>query len=108
MNPRLPVSRDSLRRKLYRPEYYPPATELRVARDSTLWVRLATEPPRPLAASEALWLVCHWTGRSLRSGVAPAHLKVFDAEGDLVWGIEHDADDVPRVVRYRLVKDQPG
>ncbi len=105
MSPGIPIGRDSLRRALYRPAYYPPVAEVRLGRDSTLWLRLAAEPPRPLAAARVLWLVLDWTGAPLRTVEAPAGLRIYDASGDLLWGVERDADEVPSVVRYRVVRE---
>jgi hypothetical protein len=33
---------------------------------------------------------------------APAGLMILEARRDMVWGVEHDEQDVPYVARYRV------
>jgi hypothetical protein len=96
-----PVTVDSLRRRLFRPAYYPPVDRAKLARDGTLWlrVRFADGP-----ANAAEWMVLSPRGFELRRVTAPNDFLLFEADRDLVWGVKLQPDDTQELVRLRVAK----
>lgn len=98
-----------------------PMMGLSVARDGRIWVRVAaaseeipeaerSEPEDSLAPvikhrTPAVYEVFEPTGRFLGRVAFPPRARFAEAEGDKVWAIVRDADDVPAVVRFRV---EPG
>ena len=91
---------------------------LTVARDGTIWARVAmpseripdaelpprreNSPPPRMYRSPAEYEVFVADGRFLGRVAMPPRTTVTTADGEFVWAITRDADDLPAVVRYRL------
>jgi hypothetical protein len=97
--PNTPVTADSIRRRLFRPAYFPPVEEVKVARDGAMWlkVRLADSPE-----GVGDWLVLSRHGFELARVTLPASFRLLEASRRTAWGVEGDELDVPLVVRYRI------
>jgi len=95
--PITPVTADSIRRRLFRPAYFPPVEEVKVARDGAVWlkVRFADSP-----AGVGDWLVLSSHGFELARVSLPASFRLLEANRRTAWGVEGDQLDVPLVVRY--------
>lgn len=74
-----------------------PAGELTPPRDSTQPVIRHRMP--------AVYEVFSAEGRFLGRVALPPRTQLVDAEGDFVWGLARDEDDMPAVSRYRI---EPG
>lgn len=94
-----PVTLDSLRRRLFQPAYYPPVTRLRLARDGTIWmsVRFADSP-----AGVTEWMVLSSHGFELRRVTTPGNFLLFEADRDVLWGVNLLADETMEVARLRV------
>jgi len=108
------------------PEFKPLYADLQVALDGRIWVAVIPEvsprvgstsggggigpsgrrappqlapgePPRP-----ALYDVFEPDGQFLGQVQVPARVSSVVRRGDQVWGVALDADDVPRIKRYRI------
>ena len=92
-----PVTADSIRRRLFRPAYFPPVDEVKVARDGEVWlkVRFADSPE-----GVGDWLVLSRHGFELARVTLPASFRLLEANRRTAWGVEGDQLDVPLVVRY--------
>ncbi len=99
--PPTPITADSIRRRLFRPDFHPPVEQLTAGRDGTIWlkVRFADSP-----AGQGDWLVLSPRGLPLDRVTAPADFRLLEATRTAMYGVEGDPTDVPRVVRYRLGK----
>lgn len=97
--PARPVTPDSIRARLYRPPMLPPVERVVVGRDQSVWlrVRFADSPP-----GRAEWLLLSPNGFPLRRVSTDAGFRLLEAERTMLWGVEGDMDDIPRVVRYRM------
>ena len=97
--PARPVTPDSIRARLYRPPMLPPVEQVVVGRDQSVWlkVRFADSP-----AGRAEWLLLSPRGFPLQRVSTDAGFRLLEAERAMLWGVEGDADDIPRVVRYRV------
>jgi hypothetical protein len=95
--PRTPVTADSVRRRLYRPGYYPPVKDVKVARDGTIWLQV-NFGDGPADGAEWLQLSSH--GFELGRVVLPVNFKLLEAERRALWGVEGDRDDIPVLSRY--------
>lgn len=100
------------------PAVKPPVRELQVARDGRIWVRVSTpselipeaerEPAREGRAEPARhrdavhYEVFAADGRFLGRVVLPVNATWMEADGDLVWVLDRDADGLPGVVRLRV------
>jgi hypothetical protein len=94
------VTLDSLQRRVYRPRFYPPAPVVLSTTDGSLWVKLITTQSKP---GTVIWVVLDGALREQARLSAPAGLRILDARGDYCWGFLLDDDDVPHIVRYKLV-----
>lgn len=94
-----PVTVDSLRRRLFQPSYYPPVHRLRLARDGTIWmsVRFADGPTD---ATE--WMVLSPHGFELRRVTTPGNFLLFEADRDVLWGVNRLPDETMAVARLRV------
>jgi len=86
----------AVRRALYVPRTVPAALAVVAGGDETVWVL------RSRAGQTARWMVFDRAGRLLAVVELPSALAVYAASRGHVWGVVHDADDVPAVHRYRL------
>jgi hypothetical protein len=86
----------ALREAIFVPRFHPPVTDLAVGRDGTAWVR-REDAGAPLVR----WMVLNPRGELLAEVKAPAALRILQADGDRVWGVETDDMGVPTVVRFR-------
>lgn len=100
------------------PDAKAPLTGITVTRDGNIWARVATPselipaeelpPPRekgpPLRRyrSPTTYEVYSPSGRFLGRVPMPPRTAMFQADGDYVWGITRDQDDLPAVMRFRL------
>jgi hypothetical protein len=100
------------------PETKAPLTGLLVGRDGNIWARVATPseripedelapqrengPPVRHYRSPAVYEVFASSGRFLGRVPLPPRTTLIQADGDLLWGILRDADDLPSIVRFRL------
>ncbi len=100
------------------PETKPPIVALRTTRDGRIWVGVALpstpipeaerDEQRPNASPVARWRsatayeVFEADGRFVGRVSFPARTQLMDAEGDLVWTLQRDADGLPGVVRSRV------
>lgn len=101
------------------PAEKPPIRDLQVARDGRIWVRVSTpseripdgerEPRRegrsepPLFRDAVHYEVFAADGKFLGRVVLPINSTWVEAENDLVWVLDRDADGLPGVVRLRVV-----
>jgi hypothetical protein len=97
--PSTPITADSIRRRLFRPTYFPPVEEVKVARDGEVWlkVRFADSPE-----GVGDWLVLSRHGFELKRVILPASFRLLEANQRTAWGTEGDVLDVPLVVRYQV------
>jgi hypothetical protein len=94
-----PVTIDSLRRRLFRPAYYPPVARASLARDGTLWLRVRFADG-PVDAAE--WMVLSPRGFELRRVTTPTNFLLFEADRDVLWGVNLQPDDTQVPVRLRV------
>jgi hypothetical protein len=101
------------------PESKPPMLGLRMARDGNIWARVATPseliptdqlppetekgPPVSHFRSHAIYEVFAPDGRFLARIPMPPRTTMLHADGDYFWGISRDNDDLPSIVRFRIV-----
>jgi hypothetical protein len=76
-----------------------------VGNDGRVWVTLPflQQPGVPRPAQLRAWDVFEPSGAYVGQVSAPLSITVHVRRGDYVWGVETDASDVQRVVRYRIV-----
>jgi hypothetical protein len=100
------------------PDTKPPLGGMTLARDGTIWVRVATPseripdaelapqrekgPPVRRFRSSVTYEVFGPDGRFLGRIPLPPRTTIVQADGNMVWGITRDEDDLPAVVRYRV------
>jgi hypothetical protein len=98
-----------------------PIRGMRITRDGRIWVQVAVasdtipeseravypDSTRPVARHrmDAVYEVFATDGRFLGRVALPARATLIDADGDIVWGLGRDADDMPAVTRWRI---EPG
>lgn len=87
-----------LRRSLYKPRHLPPVRRVHAARDGTIWLQ------REIGARDAEWHVLNQTGEIIATIELPAAARVLEADGDTVWVQVVGDLDVPRIVKYRLIR----
>ncbi|MGD2153530.1 MAG: 6-bladed beta-propeller [Gemmatimonadales bacterium] len=92
-----PTLERALRRAVYVPEHTVPVTALVAGRDGTTWLRGPETDP-----GLASWTVLGTDGTKLASIDIPTGVRVYQADRNFIWGIEHDTLDVPYVVRLRV------
>lgn len=98
-----------------------PIRGMRIARDGRIWVQVAVasdtipeseravypDSTRPVARHrmDGMYEVFAPDGRFLGRVALPPRAILIDADGDTVWGLGRDADDMPAVTRWRI---EPG
>jgi hypothetical protein len=88
-----------LRSWLHIPAYAPPITEMIVGRDGSAWLRR-----EDFRYSGLRWDVIDPSGALVAQIAMPKALRVVYADMTQVLGVELDADDVPWIARYRVVR----
>jgi hypothetical protein len=100
------------------PETKAPLTQVLVARDGRIWARVAApseripdselDPPRPTGPPQrhyrapVVWEVFESNGRFLGRIPFPPRATLMEADGDRVWAIVRNDDDLPAVMRFRI------
>src|SRR5690606_18086825 len=95
-----------------------PLTQLFASRDGRIWARVATpseripdaelDPPRENGPppypfrSPAMWEVFAADGTFLGRIAFPPRTTLMEADGDIVWAITRDENDLQGVARYRI------
>lgn len=103
------------------PEAKAPLQGLKVTRDGRIWVQVAVPSELiPEAQRDIPWdstipvrqyrtppvyEVFERDGRFLGRVALPSRATLIEADGDLIWGLEPDDDDLPQVIRWRI---EPG
>jgi hypothetical protein len=87
-----------IRQIAFIPEYRTPVTSGFAAGDGTLWLR------REQGRSIVEYAVIGPDGRLLARLNVPSSVTLMAVAGSKAWGVEVDADDVPHVVRYNIMK----
>lgn len=103
--PPLPITSDSIRRRLFRPRYYPPVEQVTVDRGGSVWLKVRFEDG-PSSAGTAEWLKLSPRGFPMGRVAMPASLRLLEAKGDTLYGVEGDPDEVPNLVRYIANRDR--
>jgi hypothetical protein len=87
------------------PSVQPSFGRIEVGSDGRIWVALPIAAYSGVAQPGQLltWDVFEPTGIYVGQVSAPLNISVHVRRGDHVWGVETDASDVQRVVRYRIV-----
>lgn len=90
-------SAGEIARSLFVPSFWPPITDVLAGADRSVWLRWES-PER----------ITHFTrltadGRAALEVDAPAGVQLLWADASVVWGQMLDDDDVPTLVRFRLV-----
>ncbi|HWA15948.1 MAG TPA: 6-bladed beta-propeller, partial [Gemmatimonadales bacterium] len=91
------VPADTIRRRMFKPAYLPPVTEVRVGRDGTVWLKVQFGDG-PADADEYMQLSPR--GLPQRRVVTPRGFRLLEADRRSVWGTVTDSLDVPEVRRY--------
>jgi hypothetical protein len=78
------------------PSYQPPVHDVMVGLDGGVWLALSGRP-------EGRWIMFDAEMEAVGVVAFPPDFSLEAADGDEVWGVERDALDVPRVLRYRVV-----
>lgn len=100
------------------PESKAPLTAITVTRDGNIWTRVATPselippdelqprrekgPPVVRFRAPIVYEVYSAEGRFLGRVPLPPRTIMLHADGDHLWGIMRDEDDLPAIVRFRL------
>jgi len=79
------------------PEFYPPLEYIRIARNGSALLAFYAHSP------ERDFLMINSQGNIVASLVLPRSVIVKFFEGDVLWGVERDSNDVESIVRYRVV-----
>jgi len=97
--PSTPVTEDSIRRRLFRPTYYPPVEEVKVSRNGEVWLKVRfADSPKGVGD----WLVLSRHGFALNRVALPASFRLLEVNRKTAWGTEGDVLDVPLLVRYEI------
>ncbi len=87
-----------VRRVLFLPTNRPPVSAAIVADDGTLWLR------REAGQATVEYWVVSADGSLLGSATVASNISIAAANREQVWGIRSDADDVPSIVRFRILR----
>ena len=102
------------------PDTKPAYTSFLIGQEGRIWVQLSVEseryqpdpppasqqnapPPVPYRSREVRWDVYEPDGRFVGRVSAQRGFIAYAARGDAVWGVIRDADDLPTVVKMRVV-----
>jgi len=85
----------TVREALYAPPFRTPFGQALAATDGSLWLR------RGDAVAKPYW-VHDPSGTLVATVDVPTRVTLYAVNGDVAWGVELDADDVPTIVRYRV------
>jgi hypothetical protein len=96
---RSPVTADSIRRRMFRPAYFPPVQEVRVSRAGEVWLKVCFADSPPGVGD---WLVLSRHGFEVNRVTLPPSFRLLEADRKTIWGVEGDPLDVPLVVRYQV------
>lgn len=97
--PRSPLTADSLRRKLFRPRYYPPVDRVVVGSDGVVWLKLQVAEGAPARGE---WLALGPDGKEVARVTTAPLFRLLEADRTTLWGVEGDPFDVPVLVRYKV------
>lgn len=95
---RMQFSAEEIDRALYVPQYRPPVVAALAGEDGSLWLRWDE------ATSPNVFAVIGADGRLLAQVHGSPRVRLRWASGETVWGEELDDNDVPVIVRYRIVR----
>ncbi len=98
----LPYTASEVRAAMFVPDFWPPVTRALAGEDGTLWLR------REDAGATVDYVVLSRDGVILATLSVPRAVNLLWVSGDDVWAAETDADDVPLLVKYRIVKPSRG
>jgi len=100
------------------PQHKAPLLQIFVARDGRIWARVATPseripdeelpprrpngPPVRRFRATAAWEVFAPDGRMLGRVAFPPRMTLVQADGDRVWAIGRDENDLPAILRLRI------
>ena len=100
------------------PDHKAPLTGVTISRDGNIWTRVATAseripaeemppqrekgPPPRNYRTPTVYEVFSPNGRFLGRVPMPPRTTMFQADGDFIWAIMRDEDDLPSVVRLKL------
>jgi hypothetical protein len=90
---------DAVRAEMRVPPHQPPVNEIAVQRDGSVWLRREDD-----GVSPARWLALDPRGEVIGEVSVRRNVRVAWNRGNVLWGIERDADDVPWLVRFRVRK----
>lgn len=92
------------------PRIKPAVDWLFVGRDGRIWVRLATPDQvagtggqAPAGDAMSRYEVYDVHGRFIRAVDVAAGVRLLEADGDQIWGLRFDADELPTIVRLRVL-----
>jgi hypothetical protein len=88
--------RSGIRDGVYIPAFHPPASNLLIGPDQTIWLHLGSP------GHERDWLGLSAEGEPLARVRFPDGFSPLAATADRIWGLQLDELDVPYLVRYRL------
>lgn len=92
------ASLEVVRRVLFLPANRPPVSAGISASDGTLWLR------REAGQAQVQYWVVSASGDLLGSLTVASNVSIAAASRSHAWGITLDADDVPSIVRFRIVR----
>lgn len=91
------IPADVLERELYVPVFRAPVTAALAAEDGSLWLRWDEQ------TRAATWSVIGADGRLAAEVTVAPTVRLRWVSGEVAWGEELDENDVPTLVRYRIV-----
>ncbi len=90
------VPADVVREQLYAPAFRAPVVGAVAGDDGSLWLRLGG------LTGDAEYMVIAPNGTLAATVTLPRSVTISAITGDVAWGTDRDADDVPSVVRFRI------
>ena len=103
-NSSIPLSRKdaeaAMRKAVYRPQWLRPIGTIQLAKDGRIWIKQRT--PRGTVTQ---WTILNPDFSTFGNIAIPDDRGyLLDADKDFVWLVEYDEEDVPQLVRARLVR----